>query len=182
MIYNVFFHPLASFPGPWIHGASEWPQQYYHVKGKGCHHIADLHDKYGPVVRFAPNDVSYIKSSAWKEIYAQRSGVPLMRDRKHVQDIQQFGAWNILAADPPDHARQRKQLAPAFSEKALREQEPLITSYVDLLMQRLEETAGQAINLSDLFNFATFDIVGEVSSICFLFTPLRSSRTGTHSK
>jgi cytochrome P450 len=127
--------------------------------------VAD--DKYGPVVRFAPNDISYIKSSAWKEIYANRvaqSGEPLMRDRKYMRDMEQFGAWNLLVADPPNHARQRKQLAPAFSEKALREQEPLIMRYINHLMERLAETAGQAVDLSGLFNFATFDIVGEVCS------------------
>ncbi|KAI0137156.1 isotrichodermin C-15 hydroxylase [Xylariales sp. AK1849] len=100
-----------------------------------------------PVVRFTPNDVSYINSSAWKEIYGHR----------------QFGAWNLMVADAPDHARQRKQLAPAFSEKALREQEPLILEYINLLMKRLDETAGQAVDLSDLFNFTTFDIVGKLA-------------------
>lgn len=165
MMYNAFFHPLASFPGPRMHAASVWPYQYYQVRGKGSHHIADLHEAYGPVVRFSPNQVSYIKSSAWKEIYGPkigRSGLPLQRDRTWVQDKQQFGAWNLMVADPPDHIRQRKQLAPALSDRALREQEPIILGYIDFFVKRLHETAGQAINLSDIFNYTTFDIVGEV--------------------
>lgn len=43
-----------------------------------------------------------------------------------------------MTADYENHARQRKAWAPAFSEKALREQEYIIQSYVDKLMDRLE--------------------------------------------
>jgi cytochrome P450 len=38
-----------------------------------------------------------------------------------------------------DHSRYRKSLAHAFSEKALRDQEPLIGKYVDLLIEKLKE-------------------------------------------
>jgi hypothetical protein len=33
-----------------------------------------MHLKYGPVVRIAPDELAYIDSEAWKDIYGQRPG------------------------------------------------------------------------------------------------------------
>lgn len=33
----------------------------------------ELHEKYGPVVRVAPDELSYVTEGAWKTIYGQRS-------------------------------------------------------------------------------------------------------------
>jgi cytochrome P450 len=44
-------------------------------------------------------------------------------------------AHNIFTAGVEDHARQRWVLAPVFSDKDLREQEPLIQGIVGLLIE-----------------------------------------------
>lgn len=79
-------------------------------------------------------------------------------------DLEFYGSLGLFSADGEDHFRQRRQLASAFSEKALREQEPLITYYVDGAMKRLRENAeaGQLVDLSSWFNFVTFDIIGDL--------------------
>ncbi|KAL7629148.1 hypothetical protein AAE478_000667 [Parahypoxylon ruwenzoriense] len=166
-IYNICFHPLASFPGPLLYSASELPLRWYQIRGKEPFKLAELHRKYGPVVRIAPNDISYTSTDAWKAIYghhAAASGVHLTRNLPKEPDINQYGALGIFSADAEDHARQRRQLAPAFSERALREQEPLISRYVDRLMKRLRENAeaDKTVDLSAWFNFTTFDIIGDL--------------------
>ena len=45
----------------------------------------------------------------------------------------------ISVSDDADHSRIRKLLAHAFSDAALREQEPLINDYFELLIQKLQE-------------------------------------------
>ena len=61
----------------------------------------------------------------------------------------------------------RRLLAHAFSDKALREQEPLIQSYVDTLLTQLDEQikgpAGGKVNLADWYNWTTFDLTGDLS-------------------
>lgn len=56
----------------------------------------------------------------------------------------------------------RRLQSHAFSEKALKEQEPLITSYVDKLISRLHERAGSAetatLDLVRWYNYTTFDV------------------------
>ncbi|KAH7111482.1 hypothetical protein B0J13DRAFT_461949, partial [Dactylonectria estremocensis] len=53
-IYNAFFHPLSSLPGPRLYGATQWPMQWHESAGRL--HVIDwgLHEKYGDVVFIAP--------------------------------------------------------------------------------------------------------------------------------
>ena len=54
-------------------------------------------------------------------------------------------------------------LAPSFSETSLRKQEPLLTVYVDLLLQRLRENARGPIDIWQWIKLATFDITGDLT-------------------
>jgi len=57
-------------------------------------------------------------------------------------------------------------MSPAFSDKSLREQEPLMRKYVDTLVDKLsaEGEQGKAkVNMVDWFNFTTFDIMADLT-------------------
>ncbi|EJT72979.1 hypothetical protein GGTG_09830 [Gaeumannomyces tritici R3-111a-1] len=71
-IYNVYFHPLAGYPGPVAYRASEIPRLIQEVAGNTVHKWTELHAKYGPVVRIAPGQLSYISNDAWRDIYAAK--------------------------------------------------------------------------------------------------------------
>lgn len=79
------------------------------------------------------------------------------------------GIHSILSANDADHSRYRRLLSHAFSDQALRQQEYLLTSYIDLLTNRLKEqievsgTCTAVVDLVRWFNFTTFDIVGDLS-------------------
>jgi len=87
----------------------------------GKKHILDekLHAKYGEVVRIKPNQLSFIGEEAWRGIYMHRQGQPQMAKwgRGGANDK---GAYSIINAPDDIHARQRKSLSHAFSEKAAR--------------------------------------------------------------
>jgi cytochrome P450 len=57
------------------------------------------------------------------------------------------GTRSLLIADEAAHSRVRRNLSHAFSEKALRGQESIMQSYVDLLVQRLAEHAAEDRNI-----------------------------------
>ncbi|CDM38086.1 Cytochrome P450 [Penicillium roqueforti FM164] len=68
-VYNIWFHPLRNFPGPWYTKVSRiW---YVLRVLQGCHkyEIKRLHDEYGLVVRIVPDELSYIDPRAWNGIY-----------------------------------------------------------------------------------------------------------------
>ena len=56
----------------------------------------------------------------------------------------------------------------AFSETALREQEPIFNKYFDLFISRLKDqidgSAAAKIDIKSWYNYATFDIIGLVRS------------------
>lgn len=66
-----------------------------------------------------------------------------------MQDIP--GSTTLTMADDANHARQRRTLAHAFSQKALLEQESIIRGYVDLFVEKLTPFAatGQPVNMCD---------------------------------
>ena len=49
LLYRLYFHPLAKFPGPKIAAATHWYEFYYNwwLQGKYIFEIERLHQQYG---------------------------------------------------------------------------------------------------------------------------------------
>ena len=71
-IYFLFFHPLAKVPGPKLWAFTDLFFAYHTIRGVWPYKLKELHDKYGPVVRYTAKDVSFIGPGAWKTIYGFR--------------------------------------------------------------------------------------------------------------
>jgi cytochrome P450 len=56
----------------------------------------------------------------------------------------------------------RRNFEPAFSEQSMRNQEPLIRVYIDLLITKLRGKVDQKINIADWYKFTTFDVMGDL--------------------
>ena len=123
----------------------------------------DLHNYYrSDVVRISPDELSFIGPSAWKDILGSRPG-----DGAFPKDLDAFSGVNsIITANDADHSRYRRLLGHGFSDKALREQESLIQTYIGNLMDGLKKhiqgSEGKA-NLVDWFNWTTFDVISDLS-------------------
>ncbi|KAK1470428.1 averantin oxidoreductase [Colletotrichum tamarilloi] len=162
IFYNLFFHPLAKYPGPRLAAATPLWVIWSYYKGKTPWDLLDLHNKYGPVVRTTPDGLSFINASQWKEIYGHKPSGEL----EFSKDPKYHAGWKgepvILNADRHYHGYIRKLFAHGFSEKALREQEPILQEYVDLLFHRLDSISQseQPIDLVQWFNYFTFDFIG----------------------
>ncbi|KAI1131180.1 cytochrome P450 [Nemania abortiva] len=168
--YNIYFHPLSGVPGPSTWSASRLPFVYALLRGTIVHDIQKLHQIYGPVLRIAPDEVTFARADAWADIFQLRQG--------HQQFLKDPVWWNkqpgspdslISAIDPEMHARMRKALAPGLSPRALKAQEPILQHYVNLLVDRLFDYAkekphqpGFELDIAPWFNFITFDIFGDL--------------------
>ncbi|KAI4223150.1 MAG: hypothetical protein L6R40_008526 [Gallowayella cf. fulva] len=74
------------------------------------------------------------------------------------------GAQNILVADRGTHTRQRRLLAHAFSESALREQEPILQLYANKLLEQLSRECHKGpVDMVAWLTFASFDLIGHMS-------------------
>ena len=163
-IYNVFFHPLRKYPGPRFWAASPFPSLWYFTHGELIYKLRDLHEKYGDVVRIAPDEVVYIGQEAQKDIYAFGGGTgPFIKSPDFYFPV--AGAHSIVTTPSnAEHAKIRKILGSSFSDKAIREQEPAVMKYINLFIQRLHERAHQGPqDLSKWFNLVTFDVIGDLA-------------------
>lgn len=163
MIYNVYFHPLSVYPGPRWWAATHFPRIKALATGQMSYAVLALHEEYGDVVRIAPNELSYINGQGWKDIYGHRQGLPQLPKDPALYQAQPNGYHSIVTANNVDHTRYRRLLSHAFSEKAMRDQEPLIKGYVDLLMQRLSEHAGEKVDMLLWLNLTAFDLIGDLT-------------------
>ena len=124
-----------------------------------------MHERYGPVVRYSEKELSFVDAQAWHDIYGHHGGKSNFPRNPIWYLRAPNGAHTILSADNTDHARMRRLLSHAFSERALKAQEHLIQVYFDLLINRLKAKAaddGKPFNIVDWFHFTTFDIAGDL--------------------
>ncbi|KAF4470804.1 cytochrome P450 [Fusarium albosuccineum] len=172
IVYRLFFHPLRKYPGPRLYAASSLPKLYKVSTGNVHRMQQRLHDLYGPVVRIGPDQLSYIEAKAWKDIQGHRVGghgsfqkdPALMGKQEHP---------DIIHADDATHSRQRRIFSHAFSDRALKEQEPMIGGYVDLLIAKLKEHSGlddmnsegppKPVDMVRMYNFTTFDVMADLT-------------------
>jgi cytochrome P450 len=129
--------------------------------------LHELHVQYGPVVRYYPDGLSFIEPEVWKDIYGHKTTSLFQKDYK-LYGRDAFGdPPGLLRADDTSHARQRKLVSHAFSQKALHEQQSLLSHYVKLLVRKLKEVtktdAQGKVDIVDWYNFATFDIMADLT-------------------
>ncbi|KAJ9641677.1 hypothetical protein H2204_002739 [Knufia peltigerae] len=137
IIYNLYFHPLAKFPGPKLAGASEiW------IGGRWPFEINKAHERYGDVVRIAPNELSFRTIRAFEDIYGFQQKKPQFLKSAFYDNPDEMSPMGA-ERDPIKHRETRRLFTHAFSATGLREQKPTIIGYVDFLIQKLsKEGAG----------------------------------------
>lgn len=165
IIYNVRFHPLASFPGPLARGASRIPYTLSILRGRLHTDTAALHRRYGPVIRVAPNELAFADPSAWKDVMG--GGSKELAKWGDVYLLPAFMAPHLQnTVDKEHHKMLRRAVAPGFSDQSLRAQEPLVSKYIQNLTERLREScsAGRDVfNLEKWYRFTVFDIIGDLA-------------------
>ncbi|KAL9624636.1 MAG: hypothetical protein Q9160_001301 [Pyrenula sp. 1 TL-2023] len=165
VIYNIYFHPLSKFPGPKAFGATPLPFVLHQITGKLPFVYERLHRSHGDVVRVLPNELSFNNAYAWSDIYKTRDGKALLSKDENAVVPSSDGIYNILSTPSiADHARYRRALSPIFSERALRDQEPLVTKYVDLLIAELKRRCSEGPqDMVTWFSLVTFDIITDLT-------------------
>ncbi|KAK8016874.1 Cytochrome P450 monooxygenase BOA3 [Apiospora rasikravindrae] len=164
-IYNLYFHPLAKYPGPRFAAVSQLWYASVYTGGNWPFIIEQAHRKYGDVIRIAPNELSFCTPQAFKDIYGAAT-----KTRKLFTKSELFydaGKDTNIAyeRDPDRHAVLYKLFAPSFQPRALRDQEYLIHNHVDLFVQQLVRWSRERshVDVSKAFEWLTFDIMGELA-------------------
>jgi len=163
--YNLFLHPLRSYPGPLLWRASSLPWKLNLLRGTMHHDLMRFHQMYGDTVRIKPDEISFANAQAWKDIHAHVPGRPeFLKDPVRLP-LAPNGVMSILVSDTRNHARFRSLFGHAFSDKGLRGQEANIVKYADLLVEVLKDVAGtgKSVEMVHYYNMAIFDSIGALA-------------------
>ncbi|KAF2688865.1 cytochrome P450 [Lentithecium fluviatile CBS 122367] len=165
IIYNLVFHPLAKFPGPWWAGASDFAEMYYNVIRGGVYfkEIEKMHERYGPIVRINRDELSIIDP----DFQEQRFGaIGVRRNRSEKTQRQFVSPTSILNTIDHDHHRIRRQpLNSFFSKQAIMRIESIIQSKVDKVIEKLKGAYAQGtlLETQDVFGALTTDVISHYS-------------------
>ncbi|KAG9229522.1 benzoate 4-monooxygenase cytochrome P450 [Amylocarpus encephaloides] len=163
--YRLTFHPLAKYPGPLFARISDWPLVIYCYRGD--RHLWEYknHQKYGPIVRYGANSLSISTASSVPLIHGPKANVKKGSWYKTL-DISAGAPSVQMEIDKHRHALRRRFLAPAFSERALREAEKLITVSAVKLAAKVgagsEKGWSEAKNLCDWSTYFGFDFISDL--------------------
>ncbi|CAF9914838.1 hypothetical protein IMSHALPRED_002255 [Imshaugia aleurites] len=161
-VYRLFLSPLAKFPGPKLAALTRKYESYYEAiqNYEYVWKIKQMHQKYGPIVRISPHEI-------------------------HVDDIEFFdrlnsfqGKWNkdpytahqfanpgslVGTLDHDVHRKRRAAVLPFFSKQKIYALEPVITSMVDKLCEKMEDyrKSGEVLPLRNALHCFAVDVVGE---------------------
>ncbi|KAI5456837.1 cytochrome P450 [Mariannaea sp. PMI_226] len=163
-IYDLWYNPLRVYPGPKTWALSRLPLTWAILRAQPHRRILELHDKYGPIVRVAPDELSYSHPDAWNEVMGHR-GPDVPENHKDHTTFPRMFSGSVISANPTDHARMRRALIPKFSNTTLKRQEDLIKKHIDLFIMRLNEKSNngeQALNMVYWINCASFDIISDM--------------------
>lgn len=166
VLSSTILHPLGRFPGPRINAITKLPYWIAALNGKQVRWIQRLHSQYGPVVRFGPNDLSYTDPQAWKDIYGYQKGRKENPKDKRFYPEPENGAPSL--ADIPDTARHttvRRFMAPAFSDRTIKEQENAFQQYAKLMVTGLRKVMQDRgnVDMVKVYNLTTFDIMAKLT-------------------
>ncbi|KAI1170588.1 isotrichodermin C-15 hydroxylase [Nemania sp. FL0916] len=167
IVYRVFFHPLAKYPGPFLAKITDAYQLYHAWKGDRHLEFWRTHERYGSVVRFGPNSLSFNSNTALKDIYGFKSNV---RKAEFYDAFAHPVPNTHNTRDKNVHARKRRVLSQAFSDSAIKEMERYILGNVRSFCEQVglgasDDRKGWTVpkNMADWCNYLAMDILGDLS-------------------
>ncbi|KAK1547879.1 hypothetical protein CPAR01_01846 [Colletotrichum paranaense] len=163
LFYRLILHPLSHLPGPLPARLTGLWRTTKYIQGDWHDDILSIHDKYGRVVRIAPNEVSVVDEYAMKNLYGHGHNAA-KTDWYSIWDSPITAPQSFSELDQKQHSFLRKHLASAYSMSSVLNCEVHIQACLDLLIRKLEKytQAGETVDMAVRTNAFAFDVVGEL--------------------
>ncbi|KAK3700186.1 hypothetical protein LTR37_016065 [Vermiconidia calcicola] len=164
VLRDTFFSSLKRVPGPWWSSITGVPRSLAIVGKRQVHFYHDLHQRYGPFVRIAPDEIIVSDVSAFKEIH--RIGTPFVKSDmyKNLRPSEPgTGPMTLFSETTPSlHAKRRKLLARGFSQTYLRQDwEPIVQENVTRAVQSMKTECAKngEVDILRWWMFMALDII-----------------------
>jgi hypothetical protein len=162
VISNLVFSPVPSaVPGPLIARLTSKWILFVDLSGFRGRTVDALHKKYGPVVRLAPNELSFSELSCIKAIYGT-GGICIKSPA-----YDNFGRTGMFQMqDPESHRQRQRRISHIFAPAVLNQMEPLIQACVAKLMAQLRKRTGAEVDALHWCRMTVLDVGGELAVRC----------------
>ncbi|KAI0127595.1 cytochrome P450 [Xylariales sp. AK1849] len=163
IVRRRYFSPISSVPGPFLASFSRLWHLRQIWRGDQQIAVAKQHEKYGPFVRIAHDEVSVCHKNATKSLFL----APL--EKAEWYNIFVFPDWRtpgpISIRDPKEKLHSAKYLSQGFAHHNVIRSEPEINEILRKLFSWFDDAADthKPMELGAFFSFAAYDITGEVT-------------------
>ncbi|KPM46230.1 hypothetical protein AK830_g341 [Neonectria ditissima] len=117
LIAHIIFRiasPLFRIPGPAVTNFTSLILKWHELNANRTMYIHHLHQKYGPVVRVSPNEVSFTSVAALKEIYG--SGGSGYDKTEFYNLFQAYGRRTMFSTlNKADHAKRKRMIGDRYA-------------------------------------------------------------------
>ncbi|OQE40057.1 hypothetical protein PENCOP_c006G00339 [Penicillium coprophilum] len=163
-LHHKFFHSLSKVPGPGLASVSELWRTIRYFRGTWHDDIISLHQKYGKVVRIAPDEVSFVDAAALKGLYGM--GKTSLKSKWYdTWTIPNMTVSFFAATEPKLHRHLRSRVSNAYSMSSILSMEPFIQEVASELWGRFREfsKSSERVPLHLWGNYFAFEVVGQLS-------------------
>ncbi|KAH0611669.1 uncharacterized protein H6S33_010934 [Morchella sextelata] len=152
-IYRLYLHPLSRVPGPKLAALTLFYEAWYNLfaqDGRFIFHAENLHKKYGPIVRIAPNEVSISDPDFYNKVH-----YPGSQFEKDPVTYEAFGFGDSIFNTRTNelHAKRRAPIKDYFSRRSILAIEPVLLNTIKKFLGRIDAAiAKQPERLFDIQN------------------------------
>ncbi|KZV95452.1 cytochrome P450 [Exidia glandulosa HHB12029] len=152
------WHPLSRYPGPVLHRLTKLRTVYASWHGIHYKEMKQMHEKYGPIVRMAPNAVSIADVAAVMPVLGA-NGLP--KDRFY-RARHPPGIFPIINMNGTEHAQRRRLWNRGLGKSALEVHTRTAADGWVRLRAQFEKAAddGAIVDLTQWMRFYGFDFMG----------------------
>lgn len=157
-IYRRYFHPLAKIPGPFLPAVTKFYQTAFNARY--YKQIDKLHQRYGPIVRIAPDEVHLQNAEHYGEIYKVGSNFsksPVFYNALCVPNSS-FGTPSNEV-----HRIRRGALNPMFSPQKVLELESIVQDKVRKVTERMQRGIDERkpVDLHHILRAVSLDVASQ---------------------
>jgi len=165
VVWRLLLHPLSKFPGPRIAAATYLYEVWWDYFRDGAYlwEIDRMHQKYGPIVRVNPEELSIQDPAFYGQLYVHGN---VRRTNAHPAfgDGMDFNGSHGMTVSHDHHRLRRKPLEIFFSKQSIVGMEGMLRRLVSTLVGRLEEFRGseKVVRLDHAFAAFAGDVIGNI--------------------
>ncbi|KAI9902471.1 hypothetical protein N3K66_001823 [Trichothecium roseum] len=166
---NVVRSPLRGYPGPWYTCFTHYVLKLKTLTGQRMYYVNDLHKRYGPLVRIAPNQLASCSPDDFETIHRVGSGfnkTQWYEDWTRGKDGEGIGIGLFAMTDPRQAAARRRMFARALSVTSIRANcEDVVKEKVNTAVAKIKSDLvnGKESNVMKWWMLMASDVIGQLS-------------------